>query len=99
MYSKKEILKYLKNKKSDYFEKFNINKLGIFGSYARGTQTKDSDIDILIDFLEVTGNLYDIKNEIKKDIKHELNLKADVCRETTINPHFRALILSEAIYV
>ena len=30
------------------FEKYNVDKVYIFGSYARGEATKDSDIDLLI---------------------------------------------------
>jgi len=34
------------------FSAFGISKIGLFGSYARQEQNKNSDIDILIDFEE-----------------------------------------------
>ena len=46
MYSVQEI----KERLQDFFESKPINKAWIFGSYARGEQTKQSDIDILVDF-------------------------------------------------
>ncbi len=33
-------------------QSFGINKIALFGSYAQGKQTENSDIDILIEFEE-----------------------------------------------
>ncbi|NIA01798.1 MAG: hypothetical protein GWP15_00260, partial [Nitrospirae bacterium] len=34
---------------------FNVKKIGIFGSTARGESTKNSDIDIIVEFKEPIG--------------------------------------------
>lgn len=34
------------NENNDIFRKFKIKRIGLFGSYIRGEQRKDSDIDI-----------------------------------------------------
>jgi predicted nucleotidyltransferase len=44
----KELKPYLQNH-------FNVNNIGYFGSYAKGTATEDSDIDLLVDFSEPPG--------------------------------------------
>ena len=41
-----QILNFLRSHKEEFRQKFGITKLGLFGSYARGEATKDSDIDI-----------------------------------------------------
>ena len=43
----------------NYLEPFKPERIGIFGSYAREEQTKDSDLDILVRFKE-TISLFDL---------------------------------------
>ncbi len=45
MLSKNQILSYFKKYKNENRDKFYINKIGIFGFFARDEQSKDSDID------------------------------------------------------
>ena len=47
--TKQTILKYLSLNQDNYKKQFGINKLGLFGSYARDEATSKSDIDILIE--------------------------------------------------
>lgn len=49
MLNKQYIFNRLTQRKSD-IKKFGVNKIGLFGSYVRGDQKEDSDIDILIEF-------------------------------------------------
>ena len=50
MYNTGEILNMLRIKKQELEKKYPISELALFGSYARGDYTQESDIDILIDF-------------------------------------------------
>ncbi len=50
--------------------KFHITKIGIFGSFARGEQNKESDIDLIVEFEDDTQNLYDLKLDIKEFFKN-----------------------------
>jgi len=45
----KEILDILKHHRS-VLRKYRVKKIGLFGSYTRGEQKKDSDIDFLVEF-------------------------------------------------
>ncbi len=36
-------------------EQYKIRSLGLFGSYVRGEQKKNSDVDILVEFCETPG--------------------------------------------
>lgn len=46
-----EIIEALKER-SDILRKHKVKKIGLFGSYARGEQRKNSDIDFLVEFEE-----------------------------------------------
>jgi len=48
----KEILTVLRLEKSYLREKFGVISIGVFGSYARGTERPDSDIDMLVEMKE-----------------------------------------------
>ena len=55
-------------------KKHGIKKAGIFGSYVRGEQKKNSDVDILIEptkemsLLDVVGIEFELKSKLKRDI-------------------------------
>ncbi len=36
-------------------ERYNVDRIGICGSYVRGEQTEDSDLDLLVTFTETPG--------------------------------------------
>ena len=44
----------LKEHKSSIQKNFSVNKIGLFGSYANDTQTKNSDIDFYVEFKQKT---------------------------------------------
>jgi hypothetical protein len=47
-----KILKALREEKPYLLEKFGVLSIGLFGSYAKGTEKPDSDIDVLVEFKE-----------------------------------------------
>lgn len=49
MITKEEILKSLAKYKPELQRQFKVTKLALFGSYARGEQRPDSDVDILVE--------------------------------------------------
>jgi predicted nucleotidyltransferase len=55
MHTLQSILEKLRKHKPELQRKYPISRLGIFGSYARGEATMDSDIDIAV---EISGPLF-----------------------------------------
>ena len=52
--TKEFILENLKAQKQYISDRYSVDKIGLFGSYARDTQTDESDIDIYVEFKHKT---------------------------------------------
>ncbi len=99
MKNKADILKELKSIKQELHEKYHIEKLGIFGSYATDCANEESDLDVIIEFIEEQPEAYRIKNEIKSILQKRFGLKVDLARERFLKPYFKEEILKQVIYV
>lgn len=72
--------------------------MGIFGSYVRGEQSEESDVDILVEFEEGYKN-FDNYMELKFYLEELLKIKIDLIIESALKPKLRFHILQEVIYV
>jgi len=69
--TKNEILNELTKNKNYIEENFEVDKIGLFGSYAKDRQTEDSDIDIYVEFKHKTfDNLAGLWNYLE-DLYHK----------------------------
>lgn len=97
MKTKAEIITILTDFKAHYAEKYGIEKLGLFGSVARGEQQEDSDVDIAY-----TGkpNLL-LRSRMKRELEALLGCKVDVVRlrRKTEDATFENNLLKDMIYV
>ena len=98
MKTRDQVLDFLSQNKIMFRNKYHITRIGLFGSYARGEQNINSDIDLLIEFEDNTQDLYDLKIQIKDFFKLKLGVDVDICREKYIKPRIKNSILKEAIY-
>jgi hypothetical protein len=93
--TKEYILDFLKEHKQELQNKYNVEQIGLFGSYARDEATKDSDIDI---FVKMPPKLFDMV-AIKEQIEEELHTKVDIIREHKhMKPLFVEMIHKDLIY-
>ncbi|MEA2018033.1 MAG: nucleotidyltransferase domain-containing protein [Campylobacterota bacterium] len=93
--TKVDILSYLKEHYQEYKSLYNVEKIGLFGSYARDEATKDSDIDIFVTMEPGMFNMIAIKQQIEED----LHKKVDIIREhKNIKPLFLEMIHRDLIY-
>ncbi|KAF0164195.1 MAG: hypothetical protein FD157_2560 [Rhodocyclaceae bacterium] len=66
----------------------------VFGSVARGSDTDESDIDLLVEF-EPDRSLYDLVG-LQLDIESLLGRRADVVTEGSLSTYLRERVLAEA---
>jgi len=98
MKTRDQILTFLSQNKKLFQDKYHIVRIGLFGSYARGDQNANSDIDLLVEFEENTQDLYDLKLQIKDFFQIQLGIEIDICREKYIKPRIKNAILKETVY-
>ena len=89
-------LKKIRPRIINILKKYNVKKAGIFGSYARGKQKKDSDIDIIIEppkqmGIEFVKLSYDLEDSLKK--------KVDLITYKGINPRIKKYILNDEVRI
>ena len=73
--TKKEILDFLRKKKSFFKNKYDIDTIILFGSYARDEATPESDIDILLESKNKSfDSLFDMKELLEKEFKKKVDL-------------------------
>ena len=72
---KTNILDYLKEHYSEFKNKYNIEQIGLFGSYARDEATENSDIDIYVEFKHKTfDNLAGLWNYLEELYHKKIDL-------------------------
>ena len=88
-------IKILRQHLPELREKYSVSYIGIFGSYIRGEETKDSDLDILVEFDKIPGLLKYIKLEYY--LSDLLGVKVDLVTRTGLKQNVRKHILNEVI--
>ena len=99
MSTRKEIVSFLKDNKPYYFEALKLTKLGLVGSFSRNSANEKSDIDLIVEFLPATQNLFELKEKLRKSVKRKFGRDVDICREKYLKPYFRKNILKDAIFI
>lgn len=93
--TKSDILNYLKEHNQEFKSLYDVEKIGLFGSYARDEATDDSDIDI---FVKMKPSMFDMI-AVKEQIEEDLHKKVDIIREhKNIKPFFLEMINKDLIY-
>ena len=92
-----EIKQQLKDLKEILIQKYHISEIGIFGSYIRNEQDKDSDLDILVEFAEIPSLLKFIN--LKNYLTNYLEIKVDLVHKSGLKPKIGERILTEVIYL
>lgn len=97
--TKEQIIAQLSENKEFLQSKFYLETIALFGSFARGENAENSDIDLLVTFNNNANDLYSIKIELRSYMHNLLKSDVDICNEKYIKPFYKTQILSEAIYV
>lgn len=76
---------------------YDPSKIGVFGSYARGKEKKESDIDLLIN-LRKRINLFELM-ELEEELSSILGIDVDLVTEGSVNKYLKPYIQKDIIYL
>lgn len=80
---KNELLKSLRREMPTLKKMFGVNSIGLFGSYAKGTQNETSDIDLFVDInTPFSSNFFGLWNYLERCFDKKIDL-------TRKGPHLR----------
>ena len=91
------IIKSIKSIKKELKEQFGIEQVGIFGSYSRGENVPDSDLDLIVDFkYNSFKDVFKVEDFLMKKIGIK---KIDLVTQDKINSFARETMMRDVIYV
>ena len=89
----------LKKHEKEITERYRVDKIGIFGSYVRGGEREDSDIDILVEF-EPDARVDIIEFiALEEYLSEILGEKIDMVMKSALKPVIGRHILNEVVYI
>ena len=74
-------------------KRYDVKRAALFGSFVRGEQREDSDIDILVEFKD-GKSLLDLAG-LKIELEEALGRKVDILTYNSLHPLLRDKILQE----
>lgn len=91
------ILATLKVLKPLIASRYKTKEIGLFGSFARGEQSEDSDIDVLVEF-EEGADLFDLVG-LADYLEEALQQKVDVVPKRALREELREAVLREVVTI
>ena len=86
-------LEEMKNKIVPLLRRHDVKRASVFGSFVRGEEKEDSDVDLLVEF-EGEKSLLDLVG-LKMELERALRRKVDVLTYNSLHPLLKDRILQE----
>ena len=76
-------------------DRWGVQRIGVFGSWARGEQSPESDLDLLIEFSDSRKiSLLDIV-ELELELSETLGVKVDLVERSALKPEIGRRVLQQ----
>ena len=79
----------------DILRRYKVREISVFGSFALGKATEDSDVDFLVRF-EKDADLLD-QVGLKLDLEELLGRKVDIVTPNSLSKYIRDAVLEQAV--
>jgi len=91
-----EMVQILQQHKEELFKRYPLKSMALFGSYSRGEETSESDVDLLV---ELNGPIGIRFLNLNYEIENLLHKKVDLVSKRGVKPLYLASIEPDLIYV
>jgi predicted nucleotidyltransferase len=92
-----EIKELIQSHKDELRQQCGLKEIGVFGSYVKGVQREDSDLDILVEFEKPVGFVKFL--QLENRLSELLGVKVEIATKKALKPFIGKRILQEVIYV
>lgn len=92
--SREEVLALIEQNQTA-LRKLGVRRLGLFGSYARGEATPESDLDFVV---ELSDKSFDAYMDLKHFLEELFRSRVDLVTVGSIKPRLLPIIQREAVY-
>jgi predicted nucleotidyltransferase len=96
LYTRQQLFDKLRELKPILYQKYGIRRIGVFGSYATGTQHEGSDVDLLVELTRPLGWEY---FGLASRFEELLHTKVDVATENELKPRVKDEVIKQVIYI
>lgn len=96
-YPRMKLTQSQKIKLHHILKRHDVKRAEVFGSFARGDATAQSDLDILIDF-KGRKSLFDLAG-LKLDLEDQFGRSVDVVTYRSVNPRLKPFIMKHRLLV
>jgi predicted nucleotidyltransferase len=89
--TKQEVLDLLKKQLPYLQEKYGVQRIAIYGSFAKGNQTKKSDLDVLVQLMRPLGlEFVELAYDLEKIVKKKVDLVTFATLKRSLeNPRYK----------
>ena len=92
-----EFFRILREHLPELNEQYGVSYLGLFGSYLRGEERKDSDLDVLVAFDRIIDLLEFVA--LQRELGDLLGVDVDLVMKSALKPRIGKRILAEVVTV
>lgn len=97
MMNKESIIESLKEEKPYLQEHFGVENIALFGSYARGEENENSDVDILVQVkIKTIKNYFSLLDYLESKFHKKIDL---VTKHANLSERFVNIINKDIVYV
>lgn len=89
----------IQSHRSELQQRYQAERIGVFGSHIRGEAREDSDVDVLVEFSDqATLSLFGFI-ELEHDLENLLGKEVDLVSKPALKPRIGEQILQEVVYI
>ncbi|ASJ02526.1 nucleotidyltransferase [Thermococcus profundus] len=92
-----DVQRILRLHRSELRRRFGVKRIGIFGSYSRGEQKPESDVDILVEFESPIGMIDFIR--LQEYLESLLGVRVDLVTPQALKKRIKEHVLREVKYL
>lgn len=90
-------LEEIREKAVPILEDYGVERAAVFGSYARGEETEDSDVDLLVR-IDDDLSLLDV-SRLKIELEDVLGKEVDIVEEEAVKPRMKEYIEEDQVAI